>query len=561
MQIFLFLIRHSPRLFLLSMVTGVISGLSSAELMALLNNRLTELTHPPADFLEKFLGLALLALGSQLGSRLILLWMATHAVRSWRVDLSRQLLHAPLRNIERQGASGLMATLTSDIGEVSEALIKFPVHCVNIVIIGACFSYLFWLSWEMALCFFGIMALGVAVHQLIIKSSRRHLQGLRDAWDRLIELFTAVVEGNKELKLHRGRRARFMHHGIAPTADEMMRYAFRFNSVFAVAEVSGQLFFFTLLLSIPLMMTALEIKAEHIVTGFVLMLLYMSGRIAEFVGTVPVFQKADVAKKKIESLGMLLGTEAIQELGESGQREGADWKELQLRNVEYQYEIDDEDSSFRLGPLNLSFVPGEIVFVIGGNGSGKSSFARLLTGLYPPSCGSILFDGEEVNAANRGAYRENFSTVFSDFHLFKRLYEELSPEMRARAQELLEILQLGKKVRLDADTFSTVDLSQGQRKRLALLTSFLENRRIYLFDEWAADQDPGFKQVFYNQILPELCARGKAVIIVSHDDHYYYVAHRLVRFDEGRVIEDRRVQDLRLSTAAAARELHPVCAT
>lgn len=567
MQMFLFLIRRSPWVFLLSLVTGTVSGISSAGLMALINDHLGDLSHVRAGFVEEFAGLAVLALGSQLASRMILLRLATSAVRAWRVSLSRQLLQAPLRSIERQGVSGLMATLTSDIGEVTEALIKFPVHCVNLVIICACFAYLFWLSWKMASSFFVTLLLGCVVYELIVRSSRGHMRALRDSWDRLIDLFSMVVEGNKELKLNRERRRRFMEQGIIPAADDMMRHAWRFNSTFAAAEVSGQMFFFCLLLSVPLLTTILHIDSGEIVSGFIVMLLYMSGRISEFIGTIPVFHKADVAKRKIESLGMLLGEEpgagapetgTLVELPAAGG--GAQAWELELRGVEYQYEAVDGDSPFRVGPLNLRFGPGEIVFVVGGNGSGKSSFARLFTGLYVPTAGHIQFNGVAIDDGNRAAYRENFSTVFADFHLFKRVYETLSPDIRAEAGRLLEALQLAQKVRLDADGFSTIQLSQGQRKRLALLTSFLEDRRIYLFDEWAADQDPAFKSIFYTQILPELAARGKAVVIVSHDDHYFGAADRVVRFENGVVIEDRAMAApaARPSFGVPAAELVPV---
>jgi putative ATP-binding cassette transporter len=69
-----------------------------------------------------------------------------------------------------------------------------------------------------------------------------------------------------------------------------------------------------------------------------------------------------------------------------------------------------------------------------------------------------------------------------------------------------------------------------------LLTAYIEDRPIYVFDEWAADQDPFFKRVFYYNFLPELKARGKAVLVISHDDRYYNVADRIIRLDCGSVV-------------------------
>jgi putative ATP-binding cassette transporter len=88
--------------------------------------------------------------------------------------------------------------------------------------------------------------------------------------------------------------------------------------------------------------------------------------------------------------------------------------------------------------------------------------------------------------------------------------------------------------------FSTLALSQGQRKRLALLTAYLEDRPIYLFDEWAADQDPQFKEIFYHHLLPELRARNKTVLVITHDDRYYDVADRLIKLDYGKLVYDGR---------------------
>jgi len=58
---------------------------------------------------------------------------------------------------------------------------------------------------------------------------------------------------------------------------------------------------------------------------------------------------------------------------------------------------------------------------------------------------------------------------------------------------------------------------------------------VYLFDEWAADQDPVFKKVFYTQLLPELKARGKAVLVISHDERYFGAADRVIRLDYGKL--------------------------
>jgi putative pyoverdin transport system ATP-binding/permease protein len=190
---------------------------------------------------------------------------------------------------------------------------------------------------------------------------------------------------------------------------------------------------------------------------------------------------------------------------------------------------------FALGPVDLAFSPGELVFLIGGNGSGKTTLAKVIVGLYAPENGHILLDGVEVDEARRDRYRQLFSVVFSDFYLFDSLLGIRLERLDQAAQALLEALQLSHKVTIDQGVFSTLDLSQGQRKRLALLVAYLEDRPFYLFDEWAADQDPLFKDVFYRRLLPALKAKGKTVVVITHDDRYFHLADRLIKLESGQV--------------------------
>src|SRR5262249_26165087 len=149
---------------------------------------------------------------------------------------------------------------------------------------------------------------------------------------------------------------------------------------------------------------------------------------------------------------------------------------------------------FNLGPIDLDFHPGEIVFIAGGNGSGKSTLAKILTGLYPPMAGSVRVDGCLVDDSNLAWYREHFSAVFVDGFLFEDLTGPTSPDRDAAARAYLEGFELNTKVKIEGGRFSTTALSEGQRKRLALVSAYMEDRPIYVFDEWAATQEPRFKR-------------------------------------------------------------------
>jgi putative ATP-binding cassette transporter len=258
--------------------------------------------------------------------------------------------------------------------------------------------------------------------------------------------------------------------------------------------------------------------------------------------------QANIAVRKVESLGISL-LEDAEPMDAPSELPTTAWRRLELRDVAITYRHDDEAHLFRLGPLDLAFEPGELVFIVGGNGSGKTTLAKLLLGLYEPEQGEILLNGERVTPAGLDRYREHFSVVFSDYFLFEMLLGLQSPALEADANRYLAQLQLKHKVRVAGGKLSTTDLSSGQRKRLALLTAYLEDRPIYLFDEWAADQDPEFKKVFYDQLLPELKARGKTILVISHDDRYYRVGDRIVKLDYGQVEYDQRVNETQYATA------------
>ncbi|MGE8487966.1 MAG: cyclic peptide export ABC transporter, partial [Paraburkholderia nemoris] len=261
--------------------------------------------------------------------------------------------------------------------------------------------------------------------------------------------------------------------------------------------------------------------------------LYMIMPIEGLLSAIPNLSTARVALERVEQVNAELPIEQT-----IAAPQATAFESIVLEGVTHRYFREKENDVFTLGPVNLSFRPGELVYLIGGNGSGKTTLAKMLVGLYTPESGRILLNGKEVDEAQRDAYRQHFSVVFSDFFLFDTLLGIRLDNVDAAAHALLEDLQLAHKVKIENGVFSTLELSQGQRKRLALLVSYLEDRPFYLFDEWAADQDPLFKDVFYRRLLPELKAKGKTVVVITHDDRYFHLADRYIKLDFGQVVEE-----------------------
>jgi putative ATP-binding cassette transporter len=261
------------------------------------------------------------------------------------------------------------------------------------------------------------------------------------------------------------------------------------------------------------------------------------GPIWALIGAMPTLARGQEALAQIEELGISLDEAA----GPSARAAAAlpatgGVLEVTMEGVQFGYETTEQAGrGFTLGPIDFRMRPGELIFVIGGNGSGKSTFVNVLAGLYPPQQGRLAIAGVDVTDANRSAYSENFSVVFSDFHLFEKLLGLRGPELQSRTESYLTLLRIQDKVKFRGDAYSTIDLSQGQRKRLALVTAYLEDRPFYVFDEWAADQDPEYKEVFYSRLLPDLRDRGKAVVVITHDDRYFHLGDRVLKLDEGRL--------------------------
>ncbi|HEX5758689.1 MAG TPA: cyclic peptide export ABC transporter [Thermoanaerobaculia bacterium] len=543
MKLISFLLRTSRGIVLFAVLGGFIAGACNAALIALINRGVIQGGLSSATLVWSFVGLCLLLPIARFVSSTLLIKLAQKSIYDLRMHLTRRILAAPLRRLEEIGPPRLLAALTDDVRTITTALISVPAVCIQAAIIVGCLVYLCWLSWKIFLAVVVLMALSMISIQLPTVRARGLMKLARETQDALFKHFRALTEGNKELKLHSGRRGAFVEQSLGRASAEYQHYNVIGSMLHAAAGSWSQLIFFAAVGALLFGLPRLVPVTSEVLMGYVLTLVYMMVPLdVVFDSLLPILVRANVALKKVESLGLSLDEATHEVPAPAGVPPS--WSRLDLDGVTHTFRVEGEDSSFTLGPIDLTFRPGELVFIIGGNGSGKTTLAKVLTGLYVPESGEIRLDGEPVVDANRDTYRQRFSAVFSDFFLFDSILGLETPELDARAREYLLKLQLQGKVQVTGSALSTIDLSQGQRKRLALLTAYLEDRPIYLFDEWAADQDPMFKQTFYLQLLPELKARGKTVLVISHDDRYYHLADRIIKLDYGQVEYDAGPLDL-----------------
>jgi putative ATP-binding cassette transporter len=544
MRLLFTLLRKSTRLAVLTVVLGLVSGASSASLLALINEALSQGTRDSlAALLLPFAGMAVVALVARIGSQFMLNRLQQGILLNLRLWLSRHLLSTSLRTLEAAGSHRLLSSLMQDISTLSAGVMVLPEIFISSAVVLGCVIYLGWLSWPLCLTILALLVLGQLTYSLPAGAAHRHQELAREQSNTLLRFFMGMVSGAKELRLNRRRRQAFFHESLTPAATEVRRLYLRTDDLFAIASSWGMSLYTVtiglLLLVGPLVTTLTQAQ----LIGAVLVVLYFQQPLNTITSMVPSIHRAEVALAQIEKLGMGLTPEqGLQtELPRDTREPPRAFERLELVGVTHSYRGERDGETFTLGPVNLSLSKGELLFIVGGNGSGKTTLAKVLTGLYTPEAGEIRVDGTPVTAESQDDFRQYFGAVFYDFFLFERLLGMSTPELIRQARVYLEMLQLDRKVTISDDgTLSTLALSQGQRKRLALLVSYLEDRPIYLFDEWAADQDPPFKLVFYKQLLPDLKARGKAVVVISHDDRYFHVADRLVRIESGQVVSDAR---------------------
>jgi putative ATP-binding cassette transporter len=509
---------------------SLLGGVANISLLAIV----ARIVSRSNDFSWTFI-FGLIGLGAFLGftrgaAQYLLTKVTIDSLVSLRLGLCSQIIAAPLSTLERLGSAKLTATFNESMPSISNALIQLPNIILYAIVAAGGLAYMAWLSWKALIV---ILITGAAVLFLYRQVNRKAQEEFKKAavhYRHVVKGFSEIVAGAKELKLHRSRRKAHLQTELVEPMSGLASHRLKSSLLYGTAEAWSTVgMFFT----IALVLTMTRAASTHVGTGFVLALLYLMPLVQGMLSALPAFSLAESGIKIVQELTGEVS--AISDTSNSGETPNGNWHKIVLRDIEFRYK-GDGDSSFQVGPLHFWLQQGETVFVTGGNGSGKTTLIKLLAGLYRPQLGQILVDGIPVTDSDIDDYRQKFSAIFFDFHLFDKLHG--LPGMDTEAAYYLKHLKLDHKVKVENGELSTINLSQGQKKRLALLTAYLEDRPVYIFDEWAADQDFEFREFFYYEIIPGLKRRNKTVIVISHDDRYFHLADRLVKLEFGRVVED-----------------------
>ncbi|MBG6082446.1 cyclic peptide export ABC transporter [Rubrivivax gelatinosus] len=524
------LLRNSRRLLAAAVLASVAHGACSVVMISQISLALYSAGRTPWPFLAAALGT--LAFHSAGAVAFVRLSQRVHA--EIRRFLFEGAMAAELQSLERTGPARVQAALAEHGARVGDLFLSLPLILTNTVVVAGCLLFMATLSAPTFLAALAFILLGSITYYAAVKRSLKYLDRATQEQDGLFGKFASMTAGATELRLNTCKAQRFRELTYA-AIDTVRRSRTRGLSIFAVAGSWGNFLVFGFIALVLYAPGPFAHGRGQVMIGFSLVLIYMITPLQSLLTNIPYIGLARSSASTIDRLLRELRREPPSVA--SPLRPHPSPHRIELKQVVYRYPSEPAGAG-GMGPLDLVLETGEVVFVVGGNGSGKTTLGKVLAGLYAPDAGEVWADGARVHPAERVAYRERFSAVFADYHLFDNLLQtDLSADIRAN--HLLRRLQLDHKVKAEAGAFSTTQLSQGQRKRLALVAALLEDRPFLIFDEWAADQDPPFKEIFYRELLHELKAHGKGVIVISHDDRYFSCGDRVLFMEDGQLVASR----------------------
>ncbi|MFT5164072.1 MAG: putative ATP-binding cassette transporter [Alteromonadaceae bacterium] len=549
MNLFASFIEKAPNKVFISITLGALAGISYAMLIPLILSALEspeglfqpvesrgelflsfEIANYP--FALMFASVCLFILVARTCSQVILTRVAMDVTTALRIKMYHQISNAPIIALENVGGAKLIASLTTDVPRMVMGARLLPVLLINGVTLLGMLTYLLYLNsavfWFVLQCIF----FGMVTYKLPMVLAERYMRQAREHVDGLHGAIQGLINGSKELKLNRKKRDVYFEQELINYEHQVLNADKTGQTIYRLAVNYGDLISFFVIGAVAFVFVNYHTVTGSELIGVIMVLLYISGPIAILLSFMPQVAISQISMNKVQRLFAQLPKEDDQNTGASLD----DWQSITFKDVTYQY---GDASAFKVGPLNFSINRGELTFIIGGNGSGKSTISKLITHHYLPDSGEVYFDQQLIDSATLSGARQCIGAIYSDYHLFSRILEnDDDGQLHGKIDKYLKELGLEHKVTYTDGKFSSLNLSDGQKRRLALLVAYIEDKELYLFDEWAADQDPVFKDIFYNSILPELKAQGKAVVVISHDDRYFELADQLIVMNEGQVVQN-----------------------
>jgi len=516
---------------------ALFSGISSGLLLALINAGAETVSHQEdqARFFLLYIVSFILYIYTQRFTLSQTIIAFEEAIRRVRIRIADKIRRTDLLFIEGNERGEIHTGLTQGSSVVSGAAIPIVSSAQSAIVLAFNLVYIAWLSFSSFLLISLTISSALFWHLATRRKIAQELQEATLTESRFFNMLSQILDGFKEIKVNQRKSDDlFQQVKNISVENENLKVKAGIQSISLV--MFSRVMLYLLLALIVFIIPIFNSAHTEIIFKLTASVLFIMGPVNIIIFNLPILARAHVALKNLYALESKLDTVISKdEQTETPIVPPTLFKEIRLSEISFDYVDQQGNSLFSLGPINLTIQPGELLFIVGGNGSGKSTLLKLLAGLYHPSQGSLYRDDEEIDQTNYQSYREFFSVVFADFHLFDKLYG-LSEAEVPRLKSLLREMELDKKTKYVNGRFTHLDLSQGQRKRLAFIVAVLENKPIYIFDELAADQDPRFRKYFYEIVLKDLKQQGKTLIVVSHDDRYFHIADRLLKMEYGQLV-------------------------
>lgn len=460
-------------------------------------------------------------------------------VKRIRDRIARKIHECDLSELEKLSPSEVYSRLTSNTAVISQSSGVLVAGFQSAIIVVFSMAYIATLSKMALFLVVALLVFGIVVYLKKQKGITGHIVAANRKEVEFFERVSDLLDGFVEVKMNKARGEELMAE-TTHVSSEVRTLKTKFMNMYIANQVFSQYSMYLVMAAVVFILPRLAATYRDAVVEISATLLFIFGPIGAIVTSLPAFNNANISLNDIKDLEHQLDSRKSEmESNETPEQAGmAPFETLQLDGLGFAYTNAEGEPGFSVGPVRFEAKKGDVIFIVGGNGSGKSTLLRLLTGLYTAQTGRILVNGREVSVRRMGVYRQLYSTVFGKFHLFKKLYgfSHISDE---RVNALLKEMDIAHKTQCVDGRLTNLDLSTGQRKRIALIIALLEDRPIYVFDEWAAEQDPEFRRSFYETILPKLKQAGKTVIAVTHDDHYFHRADRVLKMDFGVMSEYR----------------------
>ena len=526
---------------ILTIFIGIVSGLTSFLFLTVLNYLIGLLltgsykfVNPAYILLFSLVILAFIWSRKTLTIRMITLSQTTF----WKIrsEILAIALKADYEQMSKY-KDRVQSALIYDVNTLTQGSLNFIQFLTSVVVVVSCLVYMAVQSVPLFFVTLGVAVIGVGVYLLRVTKNNKQFLAVRELEDGFMKHFNALLFGAKEIQLDPRKGTTIYKEKIIPIAQKAYENNIKAFTGFLNNQMVGQVLFYALIASILVYFSViLDIKVTTTV-NFLFILLYLLGALEAIMVLLPGLMQAKVSAQKIETLKneLITNTEHVNSSQETANQ--LNFLEIIVNDLLYVYPKNEQEEVFQIGPINWQLNRGEITFLFGGNGSGKTTFIHSVLGLLKIQKGGIHFDNELLNEKNIIEYKSLFSAVFNDFYLFDEFYGN-SNFNKTKANELIQLFEMEGKVEIVGNGFSVTNLSTGQRKRLALIAAILEKKPIIVLDEWAADQDPYFRKKFYEEILPMLKKEGFTILAITHDDRYYACADKIYKMEFGKLYEE-----------------------